>query len=209
MMYSKPPTRWITFRSVGDFFNLIDVQMFMSRRWLALWLGLLSLSALTARSSFAQGCPVVEVNCSGRAIDGDGSIRCVASVSGNPAATLTYQWSVSVLATIKNHGGFPDQIEVDLSGYQRDTVNVSVSVKGLPDDCTNTATFESKPAVSKEPAPSTSIQPYAPTVIASCSQEVTEGTPLSFSAQTDDDDTKPGLAYVWKVSRGTIKSGQG
>src|SRR4051812_15034898 len=99
------------------------------RRWFALVMGILAVSAPAARSSFAQGCPVVEINCSGRSGDTDDSIRCVASVSGNLTSTLTYQWSVSVQATIKNHGGFPDQVEIDLTGFPHDSVNVSVSVK--------------------------------------------------------------------------------
>src|SRR5205085_1527967 len=182
------------------------VRIFMTRRCAALLFLTLLMAIFNARSLLAQQCTTVEVNCSKR-LSGQGPIRCVASITGNYDGALTYQWSVSLLAPIKNHG-FPDQVEVDLGGFPHETAKITVTVKGLPDSCDNAATFESRSL--DEPEPQAVSQPTSqPTIIASCSEEVLEGMPLSFNAQISDTDRKEKRVYRWTVSRGAIKSGQG
>ena len=179
----------------------------MSRRRSTLLIAVMLAAAPGARPAQAQRCPAVEVKCSERSADDD-TLECKASVDGSHDEALTYLWSLSVRAPIKNHSAYADHIDIDLSDVPHDeVVTVSVSVTGLPVGCPSTATFESRASDDREAGPA---GPFSgPTIIASCPLEVVEGAPLFFSAQISDADQSLKIDYRWKVSRGQIKSGQG
>jgi hypothetical protein len=182
---------------------------------LAIFLCLLLFTAAEAR---AEECPVVEVNCTNRVAGDTSPLHCTANIVGDTSEmNLSYQWSVTPQATVKNIPGRPDEIEIDLSGSQNKNIKVLVTVKGFPAGCENSSSVESLPVnqdfAPVEPRPLDTFSPLPtvamPNLSGSCAETVNEGEAAYFNARVSDlkDDLRPN--YSWTVSRGRIKSGQG
>lgn len=136
------------------------------------------------------------------------------------AKSLTYNWSVSVPATIHKSVEGPEEVDIDLKDFPNDKVTVSVEISGLPEICPKTASYElsEAPAEEKEEEEGDEVDAAAgyaraanaetPMFSINCPVSVNEGAPLYFNVNVDGSasDLKP--TYFWKVSPASISSGQ-
>lgn len=171
-----------------------------------------------AGEAAAQECPVLEVVCSDRMAGDSAPLHCTANVEGDTSSMkLTYQWSISPQAPIRNIPGRPDEIELELSSVQNQPVKITLTVKGLSEDCPDTAEFDSLPIrrdePEREPPPMERLPPNTSSntrsITGTCSEVVREGVPAYFSVSLSEVEQGAKPIFNWTLSRGKIRSGQG
>jgi hypothetical protein len=165
---------------------------------------------LACPTALGQKCPVIEINSANEFADQNIPHHFIAIVGGQNHPALTYSWSVSVPAIIQQNSAEPDEIDIDLKGFSQQPVIVTVEVGGLPEGCSNTASFSLK---HKNDSPETKLDADGstalPTYSVNCPVSVTEGTPIYFSANLSEDNSRPKPLYEWTVFPGSISKGQG
>src|SRR5205085_6043807 len=167
-------------------------------------------------------CPSIKVVCSNR-VAGDGSpLHCSATLEGPSSTNIIYRWNVSARAPIQTVSGKPDEVEVNLDGNSDRVIRVTVTINGLPEECEDSAYFDSflaelgpqaqaraNAAPADTTSPNAANDNVAPSTTTTCSEIVTEGEAAYFSVNIDG--VEPGATpiYSWAVSQGSIKKGQG
>ena len=184
----------------------------------------MSAAATTARAQEAR-CPEVEISGPIGKIDRNKPLRFVAVAGDMADDKITYNWNVSVPATIKKIGEEPDEVDIDLKDFPVQKVTVSVEIGGLPEGCPKVAVYElDEPTDSPEKiervrestettyrpldAPTRLSEAAAPTLSLNCPVTVDEGTPLYFNVNLDGVELNNKPTYNWKVWPASISSGQ-
>ncbi len=169
----------------------------------------LFLLTLACTTAWAQQCPVIEISYADKTADQYTPRHFIAVVGGQDHPSLTYSWSVSVPATIQQNSEEPDEIDIDLNGFSKELVIVTVEVGGLLDGCPNRASFKLKPKNGSPEVKLDAAQIVLPTLSVNCPVSVTEGTPIFFSANLSEGNLRAKPVYEWTVFPGSISSGQG
>lgn len=136
--------------------------------------------------------------CARDASRADARVQLVARATDPTGATLNYKW----MATGGRIEGEGPNTTWDLTGVAAGVYTAQVEVsRGNDRDC---MAFASAPIRATECPP-----PICPSISIYCPGAVTLGQPVTFSANISGGDAGVTPIYNWKVSAGTITSGQG
>ncbi len=98
-----------------------------------------------ARSSFpaalSHQCPAISVTCPDVNGGADQPVTFTANINSNyPNPHLTFNWTVSAGRIINGQG--TNEIKVDATGLDRQSIKATLEVGGLPNSCVRTASCE-------------------------------------------------------------------
>ena len=158
-----------------------------------------NLSADSSRVVLAADCSggqIADTTCSPTGT----SVRLSANATDPDGDTLLYTYSTTGGRIV----GEGPTATLDLSGAQPGTYTVTVEV----DDGCGCVAFSST-SVTVENCPCVNAPIACPTVSVSCPDDVSAGSPITFTASVNGGDTNVTPTYNWTVSAGTISGGQG
>ncbi len=128
------------------------------------------------------------------------SVRLSANATDADGDTLLYTYSTTGGRIV----GEGPNATLDLTGAQPGTYTVTVEV----DDGCGCVAFSST-SVTVENCPCVSAPIACPTISVSCPDNVTAGSPITFTANVSGGDNNVTPTFNWTVSAGTISGGQG
>jgi hypothetical protein len=126
-------------------------------------------------------------------------VQLIAKATDPQGKSLSYKWQASGGRIV---GDGPNTVW-DLSGAQAGTYSAMVEVNNGSGDA-GCAAFSSTTVVVRECPP-----PICPSITLSCPGAVTLGQPITFTANISGGAANITPTYIWRISTGTIISGQG